>query len=288
MKSTLSKIATIIEVTLVAFVFVPYLTVGIYRLFPSFETWQTGTLGFPVAPFIYVIEAGLPILVIFLYRKKLADYGIHFNQLRYQLDTAANCFFPVAISWLPLAFGLDETAWSGALLLAAVQVGLLFAMAIILRKKALIPAAGVTTAMVFILPSVASGGQPVAVNAIVTFLFYALFVAFGEEILFRGYMQSRLNETFGKPYSFFGVAYGWGAIINALLFGLMHIGILRWILGVSTEVTLAWGFWTVFGGLVLSYVRERSGGILAPALLHGLPQAIAFTVMLFFPLSSLG
>jgi membrane protease YdiL (CAAX protease family) len=68
----------------------------------------------------------------------------------------------------------------------------------------------------------------------------------------------------------------------------MHIGILRWILGMTSEVTLAWGFWTIFGGLVFGFVREKSGGILAPALLHGLPQAIAFTMMIFFPLSALG
>ena len=42
----------------------------------------------------------------------------------------------------------------------------------------------------------------------------------------------------------------------------MHIGILRWILGMTTEVTLAWGFWTIFGGLVFSLVHEKSGGIL--------------------------
>ena len=33
--------------------------------------------------------------------------------------------------------------------------------------------------------------------------------------------------------------------------------------------------WTFFGGLASSFVREKSGSIAAPALLHGLPQAIA-------------
>jgi membrane protease YdiL (CAAX protease family) len=118
-------------------------------------------------------------------------------------------------------------------------------------------------------------------KAVVSFLTYAVFVGFGEEMLYRGYMQTRLNEAFGKPYSFFGVAFGWGAVLTALLFGLTHIGILRWILGLSTEATLAWGFWTTFGGLVFGFVREKSGSVLAPALLHGLPQAIATAVMLF-------
>ncbi len=94
--------------------------------------------------------------------------------------------------------------------------------------------------------------------------------------------------VFGKPYRFFGVAFGWGAVISAVLFGIMHVGVFRWILGVNLQVTLAWGFWTIFAGLVMSYVREKSGGILAPALLHGLPQALASVMLLFIPISALG
>lgn len=287
MNAIFRKIAVIIEITLV-FLLVPYLTTSVYLLFPGFEEWQTDTLGFPLAPFVYVVEAGMSVLVILLHRGKLADYGLHFHQLKYQLDIAGKCFFPIAISWLPLAFGLDEKAWSGAIPLAAIQVGLLLAIALILRKKSMLPAMGATSALILFLPSVASAAQPVVVKAVVIFLFYALFVAFGEEILFRGYMQSRLNEVFGKPYQFFGVAFGWGAIITAMVFGLMHVGIFRWILGVNTLVTFAWGFWTIFAGLVNSFVREKSGGILAPALLHGLPQAIASVMMLFMPISGLG
>ena len=177
---------------------------------------------------------------------------------------------------------LDYTTWSVAFLLAAVQVGLLFVLGILLRKKTTAPTVHVAaSALVLLAPSMLSGGQSIVLKAIVTFLTYALFVGFGEEILFRGYMQSRLNEVFGRPYRFFDVPFGWGAIITAVLFGLMHVGILRWILGMNTEVTLAWGFWTIFGGLVFSFLREKSGGILAPALLHGMPQAIAFVAFLF-------
>lgn len=77
------------------------------------------------------------------------------------------------------------------------------------------------------------------------------------------------------------MAFGWGTILAAAIFGLTHIGLVRWALGMTVEVTLAWGLWTFFGGLVFAYVREKSGGILAPALLHGLPQAIAVVAMLF-------
>src|SRR4030042_269904 len=103
MNATFRKIAAVVEVALVTFVFVPYLTVGIYHLFPRFETWQTGLPGFPVAPFIYVVEIGLSLIVILLHKGKLADYGIQFRQFRFQLDITMTCFFPVALAWIPIA-----------------------------------------------------------------------------------------------------------------------------------------------------------------------------------------
>lgn len=107
-----------------------------------------------------------------------------------------------------MAFSLDETSWSGAILLAAIQVGSLFALALILRKKTLQPAVRATTALVLLLLSADGVGQLLVQKAIVTFLFYALFAAFSKEILFRGYMQSRFNEVFSKPYQFFGIMLG--------------------------------------------------------------------------------
>jgi membrane protease YdiL (CAAX protease family) len=151
-------------------------------------------------------------------------------------------------------------------------------LAWLLRHKPTVGAAGVQAAgligMVGLAPATAC-------KVAVVFLNYALFVGFGEEILYRGYIESRLNEVFGRPFRFYGVPFGWSVLITNLLFGLMHVGFQRWLLGLNYEVTLAWGCWTIFSGLVLSYVREKSGSIFAPALLHGLPQAIAWVALLF-------
>jgi membrane protease YdiL (CAAX protease family) len=170
--------------------------------------------------------------------------------------------------------GVDHTTWPGALVMSTVQTVLLLVVAWVLRKKP--AAAGVATAALVLAPA----GETLIGQATILFLTCALFVGFGEEILYRGYAHSRLNEAFGTAFRFAGVAFGWGTILAAAIFGLTHVGILRWILGASSEVTWAWGVWTFFGGLVFAYVREKSGGILAPALLHGLPQAIAVAVML--------
>jgi hypothetical protein len=276
--STFQKILAVLEVFLVGFVGVPLLTLGIYRIFPTFETWQTETAGFPFAVFVNVIMAGFPLAILLFRRKKLADYGLAFKPVKYHLDMAAACFIPVALANLPFGMGVDYTAWGGALILAAVQMGLLVALALQLRKKPSLPDLGIAAGLL-LFPIASPAAEATAGKALVLFLTYALFVGFGEEILYRGYMQSRLNEVFGKPFSFFGVAFGWGAILTALLFGFTHIGVLRMILGLSSEVTLAWGFWTIFSGLVFSFVREKTGSILAPALLHGLPQAIAVVIL---------
>lgn len=281
MKTFRIKFLTVLEVIFVVFVCVPLLTLGIYLLFPGFESWQTETLGFPFPVFVYVIMMLLSLIAILLRRRTPRDYGITFEKPKYHLDIAAACFIPVALANLPFGLGVDHKSWGGALILAAVQIGLLYLLARILHKKPSAASLGMMGAGLVLLPGLNQAAGSTAGKAIALFLTYAFFVGFGEEIIYRGYMQSRLNEAFGKPYNFSGVAFGWGAIITALLFGLTHVGILRCMLGLSTEVTWAWGFWTIFGGLVFGFVREKSGGILAPALLHGLPQAIATVAMLF-------
>jgi len=274
------KSLAVVEVSLVALIFVTLLTIGIYRIFPSFETWQTETIGFAFPVFVDVVMVGLSVLMILLRRKKLVDYGLRFTPLKYHIDIAATCFIPVVLAGFPLGMGVNYQSWDGALVMAAVQVGLLFLLALILRRKPSLPGAGMAAAgMIMFFPS--ATGAPPAGKIIAIFLTYALFVGFGEEILYRGYVQSRLNEVFGKPWRFFGVPFGWGAVIASLIFGLSHAGILGHLLGLSIKITLAWSFWTFFGGLVFSFVREKTGSILAPALLHGLPQAIATVAMLF-------
>lgn len=270
----LTRLAAVLEVLLVVFVLVPGLVLGVRSLLPGFEPWQTQTLGFPFPVFVDVAMVIVALLAIRLRGRSLAVYGIHFNRLRPQLDLAATCFIPFALAGFPLGLGVDHTDWTGALILSAVQVVLLLVLAWLLRRKPL--AASGAAAVVLLAPAVPGAfGQ-----AVILFLTYALFVGFGEEILYRGYVHSRLNEAFGTPFRFSGVAFGWGTILAAAAFGLAHVGLVRWILDTTNQVTPAWGLWTFFGGLVFAFVREKSGGILAPALLHGLPQAIAVVAML--------
>lgn len=75
-----------------------------------------------------------------------------------------------------------------------------------------------------------------------------------------------MSSRFGEAISLFGLTH---TGLFALLFGQTQFAALTW----------PWGFWTFFGSFVFSYVCEKTGSIVAPALLHGLPQAIAVALL---------
>jgi membrane protease YdiL (CAAX protease family) len=102
-----------------------------------------------------------------------------------------------------------------------------------------------------------------------TIVFQVLFAGFGEEVLYRGYFQSRLNDGFGRPFKVEGISFGVGLIAISLLFGLGHLlnpfnpflghNGLDWFAGLIALQT----------GLFYGLVREKTGSILAPAIIHG-------------------
>ena len=226
----------------------------------------------------YAVMIIFPWLLLVVTRRNLAAYGLSFRNFSYHLDIAATAFVPVAIASAAFAF-LDYSEWHGSLILAVLKIAVLFATGWLLRRKPTANGKGVLLSTVLPLLFIGLAMGTRLGNALSAIVFYIFFVGFGEELLFRGYIQSRLNVTFGRPYKFMGVIYGWGIVIASALFGMMHILNIGSLVGGRWELAWWWGLWTFFGGLVLGFVREKSGGIIAPAILHGLPQAIAYAVL---------
>jgi membrane protease YdiL (CAAX protease family) len=193
------------------------------------------------------------------------------QKLKYQLDITAYGFFPIFVLGVLLS-RIDWTHWVGATLVSIIEIGLLFWFAWMVRDKPSWQNIGVMSG--FLLFPVASQISTKIASVIVAIVYFYLFVALSEEILFRGYIQSRLNSVFDRPKRFFGISWGLGLIISSVLFGLWHLG---WKSGV-----LEWPhvLWTMFAGLIFGFVREKSEGIIAPVILHGImnygPQAILF------------
>ncbi len=140
-------------------------------------------------------------------------------------------------------------------------------------------------------------------------LHYLVMVGFAEELFFRGYVQSRLNEVFTREYesllgfrctrlrlslrgflrlyeSLLGFRCTWhqGTLITAILyFGLPHVltGInpLTGKYGVSAQ-TLMIAASACFLGLIFGVMREKTGNIILPTITH---FSIIYSTFSLFP-----
>jgi membrane protease YdiL (CAAX protease family) len=97
---------------------------------------------------------------------------------------------------------------------------------------------------------------------------------FGEELFFRGYVQSRLNFAFGRPCRLQGMSFGAGLLIASVLFGGIHV--LNTVDYFQGRYEFGWtsGCISVFNGLYYGCLRERTGSVLAGGIAHGLAGAM--------------
>jgi CAAX protease family protein len=96
-------------------------------------------------------------------------------------------------------------------------------------------------------------------------LFFA--AGFGEEIFYRGYIQSRVTEAFGKSWP--------GILVSSLLFGFLHA--LNTVDYFRGRWDFAWWYalQSFFIGLFYGVLRARTGSVLPGAIAHGLGDVLA-------------
>ncbi len=95
-------------------------------------------------------------------------------------------------------------------------------------------------------------------NHIWALLYYAV-VGFGEEFLFRGYLQTRLVGWLGQ---------GWGWPVASGLMAMMHLGQRINIQGLSSQEALVSSALLIPISLFMGYVMMRTGNIVAPGIAH--------------------
>lgn len=88
--------------------------------------------------------------------------------------------------------------------------------------------------------------------------YHLFFVAIPEEIFYRGYMQTRLDEVWPPRWNILGATLGWGWLVTCLVFALGHSLVqFQW-----------WHIFIMFPSLVFGWMRARTGGIIAGAFFH--------------------
>jgi membrane protease YdiL (CAAX protease family) len=239
----------------------------------------------------------VPAAVIWLFRRRWSDYGVSLANWAENVDTGMTAYLLLLI--LPWGAGFGLLALTGiplhslasALILGCANLAALGALLVILRRRAgrppQTPAQGRNNLLLLgfllltpILAGAFSGKLTLPLVATVVWQF--CLSGFGEEFVWRGYIQSRLNQDFGRPWQVFGVQFGPGLILASLLFGLTHA--LNTYDPASGQYALSWG-WAVeatFSGLVFGVLREKTGSILACGIAHGAPDAVGEAFALLF------
>lgn len=285
-----SRLLAVVEVIAV---FILLRLVLVLWLIPAFgldtSTWGGRFL-------VYAVWIAAALLLVLLRRGDPKTYGLGLSDAIPQARMALSLFAPFAATFFLTGFLLPQLLpgaggrWPRELLGMLVWIALLLWISRLV-SRGLAPAgspgtgAGVRTGVdlpaMVVLPLAGSFAAMTLGERLTGFAFYLFFLGPGEEILYRGYMQSRLNAVFGRPYRLLGAEWGWGLVIATLLFGLMHAFNGFDPARGQYQLDWAWAAGATVAGLVFAYLRERTGSVVAPAILHGLPQAIAALFMRF-------
>lgn len=94
-------------------------------------------------------------------------------------------------------------------------------------------------------------------------LYHLLCVALPEEVFYRGYVQSRLNQAFPWSVNLLHGRVGFGWLYTAFLFALGH-----YIISLRPEALA-----TFFPGLLFGWLRERTGSVAASTAFHAVCNA---------------
>lgn len=94
--------------------------------------------------------------------------------------------------------------------------------------------------------------------------YHVFFVAIPEELFYRGYVQSRLDEIWEPRWDVLGAKVGPGMLLACVIFAAGH----------SVVVFQWWHFAIVFPSLVFGWLRARTGGIMASAWFHAFANVL--------------
>jgi len=221
----------------------------------------------------FVMTILVPLAFIhFLYKNK-SDFGIYFPKFSDSFKLSIRAYAvggPAGIVfWLIAMVGWGFEDWYGSITLTIVYVLVFYFIIKITHKlpsraAVIIPNKGI---LLFTFLSLFTCGVAYFtyeyIPLLSKILYYLFIVGLGEELLFRGYLQSSFNRYFGKSFHIGNVNFGWGLILSAFLFGMMHAL-------VTAPPTWPWALFTFALGLSLGFIREKDGSILAAVLLHAL------------------
>ena len=284
-KSFSMKAKSIIEV-LAVFILMKFFSIWLDSVLVNAEVdsgWRT---------FFFGLQAlVIPIAIIGFSGRSWSTYGLSLKDGKSQLNFGFTGALIMMLLGLGFGFlkskGISTSGRTGSLVMSIIAIIMIAIFVLIFSKKGKIDRSErflnirmILQVVILLLmigcPIVVAIIKANNVSGIIAWdLYFLIMVGFGEEIKFRGYFQSRINEGYGRPWKFFGVSFGPGLLIVSLLFGLSHIiqfGVFNPFLG-QYDINPWMGLQAFFGGFFFGLIREKSESIVSSGIAHGVPNA---------------
>jgi membrane protease YdiL (CAAX protease family) len=233
----------------------------------------------------------IPVAILWLTRRDWRAYGFTLEGWRENLDIGMSAYLIRMIGGsgigLLLYVGLSYRSLAGGLIMLALVMIEIALLGVVLRRPRSAPARAMPNLAILVglllLPIVVGIVTQRLTAAVVSMVVWQfIFSGFGEEAYYRGYMQSRINQEFGRPWHVFGISFGPGLLIAAFIFGLSHVlNNFNPLIG-DYRLWWGWGLWTCAGGLFFGLIREKCGSLLGPGIAHGLLDAVAESLTVLF------
>jgi uncharacterized protein len=231
------------------------------------------------------VSIAISLIMMALTRRPWREYGLTLKDWRLSFDIGLTGyvarFVPVGAVFGLVLLGESYRSWlGGVILFVAEALGIWLLLTMLKRQDAKDPSGQQRRSKVknnvivlgglLLLPSVLSivtGRAPLLVAS--TVLWQLIVSGFGEEIRYRGYYQSRVNQEFGKPYQIMGIRFGPGLIVSSSLFGLVHaFNTFNPLIG-QYQLAWPWALFTLVGGFFFGLLREKTDDVVACTIAHG-------------------
>ncbi|NNL15689.1 MAG: CPBP family intramembrane metalloprotease [Flavobacteriaceae bacterium] len=221
----------------------------------------------------FIITIILPLALIVLLFKDKRDFGIYFPKFSDSFKLSLRGYAiagPAGITFLLIGLlGWGFQDWFGSITLSIVYFVALYFIPKVTKKlptrdHKVEPNNHIRTFVILSLSTVIFAYFTYNYIPVVSkVLYYIFIVGLGEELLFRGYLQSSFNRYFGKSFNIGNVRFGWGLILSSVLFGMMHALVV-------VPPLWPWALFTFVLGLILGFIREKDGSILSAVILHAM------------------
>ena len=221
----------------------------------------------------FIMTILLPLVLIHLLFKNKSDFGIYFPKFSDSFKLSLRAYAiggPAGMTFLLIAIlGWGFQDWLGSLTLSVVYLVVFYFIPKVTNKlptrnNIITPNKRITVFSIFSISTVILAYFTYEYIPVLSkILYYIFIVGLGEELLFRGYLQSSFNRYFGKSFNIGKVKFGWGLFLSALLFGMMHALVV-------VPPLWPWALFTLILGLILGFIREKDGSILSAVLLHAM------------------